>query len=247
MRSQRVDPFDVAKDEVEAAVRKVQFMHKEWRRQLEQQNTAENQQFKDLHAEIKGELQLLDYDLQEVDRSITTVEQNRDKFHLSDEQLKARRAFVTRSQQAHREVEADLNGNKANAKMEEDRRQALLSSSKKEQQKQQQRSALEADAYFEQETLLQKRLVEQQEDELLQLSKATQRVGQVAVAINSELHDHQRMLDELNDDFDEQTQKMGALMKGVTGVLKTSNKCQIGGLAGLILLFVLLVWLIFNT
>lgn len=247
MRSQRVDPFDVAKDEVEAAVRKVQFMHKEWKRQLEQQNTAENQQFKDLHAEITGELQLLDYDLQEVDRSIQTVEQNRDKFHLSDEQLKARRAFVTRSRQAHREVQQDLTGARASTKMEEDRRRALLSHSKKEQLREQQRSAFEAEAYLEQESLLHKRLIDQQEDEIGQLAKATQQVSQVAQTINSELQSQQQMLKDLNEDFDEQTQKMGALMKGVSGVLKTSNKCQIGGVASLILLFFVLLWLIFST
>mmetsp|Transcript_99547 Transcript_99547/g.195561 ORF Transcript_99547/g.195561 Transcript_99547/m.195561 type:complete len:251 (+) Transcript_99547:149-901(+) len=247
-RSGRVDPFDVAKEEVEATVRKVQFMHKEWSKLLDTENTSESQKFKDLHAEIMGELQLLSYDLQEVENSINTVEQNREKFgHLTDDQLRARRAFVARSRAAHKDVQDAMTGSKAAAKMEEDRRQALLGKRSRDEQAQQQRSAYEAGAYLEQERFLQRQLVNQQEDELTELSKATQRVGQVAQTMHGELQMQQKLLDELNDDMDEQLDKMGFVMKGLGKVLKTSNGWQISGIVGLILLFVLEVILIFNT
>merc|ERR1719401_1960781 len=116
MMSTRVDPFDVARDEVKATVRKIQYMHKEWKRLLDTENTSESQQFKDLHAEIMGELTRLSYDLQDVENSISTVEQNRDKFHLSDSQLKDRKEFVARSKAAHAEVRGDLTGPKATSK-----------------------------------------------------------------------------------------------------------------------------------
>jgi len=67
------------------------------------------------------------------------------------------------------------------------------------------------------------------------------------LTINGELQTHVKMLEELNEDIDEQTHRMGILMKGVSAVLKTSNKCQTFGLIGLILLFVVEVWLMFNT
>lgn len=251
MRSQQQDPFEVARVEVEAAVKKVQFMHKEWRRLLEQSNTAENRQFKDLQEEIRGELQMLDYDLKEVSRSIQTVEQNRERFHLSDADLAVRNAFVKRCREAHQEMESEMNGSRAQAKMEEDRRQALVGNRQREQQEQQRRSALSAQAnaqgFFAQEQLLQRQLINQQEDELVELSKATQRVGQVAQTLNGELQTQAKMLEELNDDIDEQASRMGVLMKGVSSVLKTSNKWQIYGLTGLVLFFVVEVWLIFNT
>jgi len=247
MLNHRVDPFDVARDEVEAAVRKVQFMHKEWKKLLERENTAESKQFKDLHAEINGELQLLNYDLQEVERSIQTVEQNRQKFHLDDSQLAARRAFVAKSRAAHKEVQGDLNGQQAKSKMENDQRQALLSHKSKEQEQQQRRNAREAEVLFEQEQMLQRQLKNQQEDELVELSKATQRVGQVAKTINGELQLQQQLLEELNEDIDEQTHRMNAVMKGVGTLLKTGNRYQIYSLLGLIGIFLLLVFLIFGS
>lgn len=245
--STRVDPFEVAKDEVDAAVRKIQFMLKEWRRLLSKENTSDSQKFKDLHAEIMGELQMLTCDLNEVENSITTVEQNREKFQLSDRQLQDRRDFVARCRATHQEVKGELTGQRAQTKMEDDRKEALLSHKNKEQRAQQQRSAYQAQDFYEQEQFLQRQLVNQQEDELAELSKATQRVGQVAQTINGELQTQARMLDELNEDIDEQTQRMGFIMKGVGAVLKTSNKWQISGLIGLISLFALEVFLIFNT
>merc|ERR1719401_343384 len=247
MMSTRVDPFDVARDEVKATVRKIQYMHKEWKRLLDTENTSESQQFKDLHAEIMGELMRLSYDLQDVEASIATVEQNRDKFHLNDGQIRDRKDFVLRSKAAHKEVHDDLTGSRATSKMEGDRRQSLLGQQHREQRAQQQRSAYEASAYLEQEQFLQRQLINQQEDELAELSKATQRVGQVAETINGELQTQQRMLDELNEDMDEQAQRMGFVMKGVGAILKTSNKWHITGLLGLVLLFVFEVFLIFNT
>jgi len=247
MRPQSQDPFDVARFEVDATIKKVQFMHKEWKRLLDQQNTSESQQFKDLHAEISGELQMLDYDIQEVARSIQMVEQNRDKFRLSDTELSARQAFVKKCQEGLQEVQSDLSSRRASSKMEEDRRQSLLSHRQKEQDEQQRRSAMDAEGYYAQEQMLQRQLIGQQEDELVELSKATLRVGQVALTINGELQTHVKMLEELNEDIDEQTHRMGILMKGVSSVLKTSNKCQTFGLIGLIVLFVVEVWLMFNT
>mmetsp|Transcript_67655 Transcript_67655/g.198019 ORF Transcript_67655/g.198019 Transcript_67655/m.198019 type:complete len:248 (-) Transcript_67655:89-832(-) len=247
MLSSSVDPFDVAREEVEAAVRKVRFMQKEWRRLLESENTAENQKFQELHSELAGELQQLDYDLQEVERSISTVEANRDRFRLDDEQLEARRQFVKSTRAAHREVQEEMSSRKTKAKMEDDRRQALLTQ-KSQQQREQQRRAAEDDAAFVQEQrMLQRQLIDAQEDELITLSKTTEMLNVTAHTFNGELESQQRMLDELNLDIDMEMQKMSGLTKGAGQVLKTSNKWQIFTVVGLMLVFFIELFLFLWT
>lgn len=243
--SSRGDPYDVAKAEVEAAVNKVQFMHKDWKRLLEKQNTADSQRFQDLHSELVGELQLLDYTLQDVDKSIQAVEQNRGKFHLTDAQVQVRRAFLNKCTAVRRDIDSDLKSRTVTAKMEDDRRQSLLGSQKGSSQHDRSRQAAE-DA-FGHEQQLHAQLIDQQEDELAELAKATQRVGHVAKTIKGELETQERMLDELNDDLDSQLQNMNGLMRGVGKVLKTGNKSHMFGLCGLISIFFLLVFLIFTT
>lgn len=251
MLSTRVDPFDVAKEEVEAAVRKVQFLHKEWRRLVETENTADSQRFKGLHAELLGELQQLEYDLQEVDVSISTVEENRSRFALDDTQIASRKAFLQRSRAVHQEVKSSLDSSKTRAKMDDDRRQLLQTirneAVRTEERERSRQGEINTDFYLQEQQLLQRQLLESQDQELIELSKTTQRLGQTAQVINQELQSQQKMLDELNDDMDREMEKMDFLTKGMGRLLKTNNWWQVYLIVGLILIFALLLVLIIWT
>jgi len=251
MLSTSVDPFDVAREEVEAAVRKVQFMHKEWRRLLEAENTAESRRFEDLQAELRGELQQLDYDLQEVDGSIATVEENRSRFLLDDAQIASRKAFLQRARAAYQEVKGDLDSGRARAKLEDDRRRALQSrreeARRTEERERSRREEVDADFYLQEQQMLQRQLLDSQDSELAELSKTTQRLGQTAQVINAELRQQQEILDDLNEDMEREMQKMDFLTKGMGRILKTNNWWQVYLIAGLILVFVLLLALIIWT
>mmetsp|Transcript_58404 Transcript_58404/g.94479 ORF Transcript_58404/g.94479 Transcript_58404/m.94479 type:complete len:246 (-) Transcript_58404:34-771(-) len=242
-----LDPFDVARDEVESAVKRVRHMHKEWLRLLDAENTAESRRFQDLHTELAGELQQLGYDLGEVDRSIQAVEQQRERFHLSDAQLATRKDFLAASTAAQKEVQGSMAGQAARSKMEEDRKRVLLSRQSQAQEQQQSRLAQESKAFHEEQRLLQRQLLASQEDELEALERGTQRLGQVAYTINGELESQQKMLDDLNEDIGREMERMDVVTKGMGALLKTSNKGQIYMVGGAILVFFILVFLILNT
>eukprot|EP00405_Crypthecodinium_cohnii_P033090 CAMPEP_0206519202 /NCGR_PEP_ID=MMETSP0324_2-20121206/65042_1 /ASSEMBLY_ACC=CAM_ASM_000836 /TAXON_ID=2866 /ORGANISM="Crypthecodinium cohnii, Strain Seligo" /LENGTH=267 /DNA_ID=CAMNT_0054012721 /DNA_START=134 /DNA_END=937 /DNA_ORIENTATION=+ len=264
------DPFDVARFEVEAAVKKVQFMHKEWKRLLNDTTDTETQQFKDLHNEIMGEIQMLNYDLQEISRSIQTVETHRDKFKLSDFDISSRKEFVQSCRHVQNEVESDMKSQETAVKIEAKQRQALLGNRANEDQQRRTgpggsgggsssstapaytggsagAAASSSSNYLEQEQMMQRQLLGEQDDELAELSKATMRIGQVAQTINGELKTQEKILQELNEDIDEQTNRMGILMKGVSGVLKTNNRWQTYALLLMVLTFLVEVTLIFST
>jgi len=247
MLSSVQDPFEVARDEVQAAVQKVKFMHKEWRRLLETENTCESHRFQDLHAELVGELQQLDYDLQEVARSITTVEENREHFKLSNEQLAARKRFVAESREAHKVAHDELGSRRTAAKMEDDRKKSMMSKRNQQEQAQQRQQEQQEDEFVRDQHTLQKQLIQNQEDELSTLQKTTEMLGVTAQTINGELESQQKMLDELNLDVELESDRMNEIMKGAGAVLKTNNKWQISGIIGLILLFIILLNLFIFT
>eukprot|EP00931_Biecheleriopsis_adriatica_P004199 TRINITY_DN105903_c0_g1_i1.p1 TRINITY_DN105903_c0_g1~~TRINITY_DN105903_c0_g1_i1.p1 ORF type:complete len:249 (-),score=92.29 TRINITY_DN105903_c0_g1_i1:51-797(-) len=247
MNSSSADPFDVAKDHVEAAVRKVRQMQKEWHRLLETENTAESSSFKDLEADLRSELTHLGEDLAEVETSIRAVESNREQFPVSDETLAARKDFLAASHAAVSDVRSSISSTYVQAKLEDDRKRLLLKKQRQAEEDQQRHLAQESKAFLEEQRMLQKQLIAQQEDELDAIGRGAQRLGQVAATINGELASQQQLLEELNQDIDKEMERMDAVTKGMAKLLKTSNKGQIYAVGGAILLFVILVFLILNT
>ncbi|CAE8581960.1 unnamed protein product [Polarella glacialis] len=241
------DPFDVARDEVETAVRKVRRLHKEWLRLLETENTSESRSFQEIHRELTGELQQLVSDLGEVERSIKAVEENRQRFHLSDAQLAARKDFWAASTAAQKDLQSSVTGQAARSKMDGDRKRTLLVRQDQAQEQQQQRLTQESKAFHEEQRLLQRQLLASQEDELEALERGTQRLGQVAYTINGELESQQKLLDELNEDVGREMERMDVVTKSMGALLKTSNRGQIYMVGAAILLFLILVFLILNT
>merc|ERR1711933_407688 len=103
------------------------------------------------------------------------------------------------------------------------------------------------EAFMEDQRHMQTQLYAQQDVELTELSKMARGLGDVAQTINVELQGQQKMLDELNADFDASTDKMNFLMRGVGRLLKASSTWQIYLIVGMVLFFVLEVFLIFFT
>ncbi|CAE7932700.1 SYP61 [Symbiodinium sp. KB8] len=157
------------------------------------------------------------------------------------------RTIVGTSQMAHQEINSSLSSAAVQNKFDEDRRQALLRNQRQAKETAERNLAQESKAFLEEQRLLQKQLLAQQEDELQALEKGAQRLGQVAYTINGEIESQQKLLDELNQDIEKEMERMDVVTKGMGALLKTSNKAQIYAVGGAIVLFVILVFLILNT
>merc|ERR1712232_820203 len=99
----------------------------------------------------------------------------------------------------------------------------------------------------ENEAFINQQLIVQQQDEALtELSKSAERLGQTAKTINIELQDHQRMLEELDEDIDRETEKLNFVMKRMGRLLKTSDNKQLCVIIGLVILAIVLLFLIIS-
>jgi len=243
MMSGSADPYFIAQEEVRAAVKKVQDMHEEWKTLLQKENTAKSGRFNTLHAEIQGELQHLGYDLQDVTATIEMVEDNRDRFKIDDSEINRRKDFVKSCHQTVKDLRDSVTSRQAQDKIQADQRKA---SAGRDEEKS--RTAVaENEVFLNRQRQDQAQIVQQQDNELTELSAVAQRLGNTARTINVELQDQQKMLEELDDDIDRETEKLNFVMKKIGRLLKTSDHKQLCVVIALFILMMLLVFMVINT
>lgn len=244
------DPYYVAKDEVVAAIKKVQGMHEEWKRLLHSENTARSSRFQELHVEITGELRQLDYDLQDITATISMVEENRAKFNFANAEITSRKAFVTNTRASVREIQDSVTGRAAQVKIEADKRSLITpassASNPRNTAETQKRMVKDNQEYLERQRRDQQQIVAEQDLALSDLSASAKRLEHTAQTINQELKDQQQMLQALDEDVDRETEKMNFVMKRVGRLLKTSDSKQLCLIIGLVVLLVVLIFLIIS-
>jgi hypothetical protein len=248
MLSATTDPYYVAKEEVEVALKKVKSMHANWKRILDGENTAKSNAFQELHVEIAGELRQLEFDFQDITATISMVEENRQRFKFDDAEINSRKQFVLASRQAAKEISESVNGAHADAKMATDKRELLMGQqqARKAAEARQSNNSQQNEAFISRQRQDQQMITQQQDDVLLELSKSAERLGQTAKTINIELQDHQRMLEELDEDIDRETEKLNFVMKRMGRLLKTSDNKQLCVIIGLVILAIVLLFLVIS-
>jgi hypothetical protein len=245
------DPYYVAKEEVEAALKRVQDMVSEWKRLLRAENTARCARFQELHAEISGELVNLDLDLKDITATINMVEDHRDnpKFnYVSAGEITSRKEFVKASLAVVREIQDSVSGRSAQAKIEADKRQVLQgSSSRSGGQAHDRRAEKDNEDFLARQRQDQQRIIQNQDETLNDISKSALRLGEAAKTINMELQDQQQMLEDLDKDVDRETEKLNFVMKRMGRLLQTGDSKQLCLIIGLFVLMVVLIFLIINS
>lgn len=248
MLSPASDPYYEAQDEVKSAIKKMQGMHATWKQLLDSENTARSQRFQDAHAELAAELRQLDMDLQDISATISMVEGNRVAFSISDAEIAARKRFVTGSRSTIKEYQNEVTGQRTLSKLESDKKSSLMRSSASGSNS----GARQAPSKHNQDFLNSQResqmqIMTRQDEDLTEISASAQRLNNSAQVINNELKEQQKMLEELDDDLDKQTEKLNFVMKRMGKLLKTSDNKQLCLIIGLTCLMVFLIFLIINT
>jgi len=239
------DPYYIAQEEVKAAVNKVKDMHEEWKDLLQRENTAKSSKFTTLHSELAGELQHLGYDLQDVTATIEMVEDNRERFKIDDSEIKKRKDFVKQCHQTVQDIKDSTSSRQTLDKIQADQRKAQSSASRDDEKSK--AASRENQNFLNNQRQDQQQIISQQDEELTQLSKVAQRLGDTARTINVELQDQQKMLEELDEDIDRETEKLNFVMKKVGRLLKTSDSKQLCVVIALFVLFMVMMFLVINT
>eukprot|EP00999_Lentomonas_sp_LEN2_P001777 NODE_288_length_1715_cov_36.452771_g259_i0.p1 GENE.NODE_288_length_1715_cov_36.452771_g259_i0~~NODE_288_length_1715_cov_36.452771_g259_i0.p1 ORF type:complete len:255 (-),score=45.26 NODE_288_length_1715_cov_36.452771_g259_i0:304-1068(-) len=243
------DPFFVVKSEVEQAMLTIEQLYKNWKALLQKTNTSQNQEFKWTVDELNTSLKNVEWDLQDLDETISIVESNPHKFQLDPSELNAQKKFITNTRDRTNSIRNDMNSATTKSKMEKDVRDSLLAAGGKQPRADAYSAPVDTTPdenmsdrqYFEatqQETQL---LMKQQDVQLDQVFDTVQDLKSTAKLIGTELDDQVVLIKEVDDKVEYTGNLLERNSKKLADVYKKSNdKKSLCFIAFLILIIIVL-------
>ncbi|XP_077013282.1 syntaxin-6 isoform X1 [Tamandua tetradactyla] len=171
------DPFFVVKGEVQKAVNTAQGLFQRWTELLQDPSTATREEIDWTTNELRNNLRSIEWDLEDLDETISIVEANPRKFNLDATELRIRKAFITSTRQVVRDMKDQMSTSSVQALAERKNRQALLGESGGQSWSTRttdkyghlDRELQLANSHFIEEQQAQQQLIVEQQDEQLEL------------------------------------------------------------------------------
>uniref|UniRef100_A0A1A7YKJ9 Syntaxin 6 n=1 Tax=Iconisemion striatum TaxID=60296 RepID=A0A1A7YKJ9_9TELE len=250
------DPFFVVKGEVEKAVLAAQNLHRRWSKLQQDGGGASKEEIDWTTNELRNSLRSIEWDLEDLDETISIVESNPKKFHLDTAELMRRKAFITDTRHSVKNMKeqmlspaADPNLNQADRKKKqvlvgECGAQGPIWQPSSDKYRRLDHQLQNANSQFIEEQQVQQQLIAEQQNEQLELVSGTIGVlKNMSERIGIELEEQTVMLDDFGHEMDNTQSRLDNVMKKLAKVSHmTSDRrqwCAIG-----VLLFILLVVLL---
>jgi hypothetical protein len=218
------DPYYVARDAVNQSVSEIQTSFRRWEKQLADESTN-SKIFTETTRALLDDVDRLEEDLSVIDSSIRVVEANPTRFVLRSGELESRKQWSSSQHRVCADIRVKLNGPQAKAKIDTEKRKVALREAESEREKRQTKES--NDSSISESRQVHQQITNQQDETLTELARVTDRLGQTAIVINTELKDQERLLSELDRDVDRQSEKMNYVMGKMAKLLKTSDTKQL--------------------
>lgn len=238
------DPFYVVKDDLAGKLQELERQLGRFNQLLWNDNTVTSSQFKDCKRALSRGLRDAEAQLKDLELTIGYVERDRPSFaHIDDRELDERRSFVASARTALSQTREALSGDKTRAKLQADETAAIRA----------QRGDLGAKTdiemantnYIHQQHGATRQILQEQDDNLEQLDSAVDRVHHMATEIHGELKTQSRLIDNLESEIDETSEKMNFVMGKLAKLLKTKDTCQLLTIIVLTVVLIVLAMILF--
>lgn len=251
------DPFFVVKGEVQKAVNGAQSLHQRWSELLQEGGGASKEEIDWTTNELRNSLRSIEWDLEDLDETISIVESNPKKFNLDAAELTKRKLFITNTRTTVKEMKEQMSGPTA-AGSEKKNRQALLGERGSQgpiwQPGSDRYDRLDhqlqnANSQFIEEQQVQQQLIAGQQEEQLELVSGTIGVlKNMSERIGMELDEQAVMLDDFSHEMDSTQSRLDNVMKKLAKVSHmTSDRrqwCAIGVLLAMLLVIIFLFFIL---
>lgn len=247
------DPFFVVKGEVQKAVNAAQSLHQRWSELLQEGGGASKEEMDWTTNELRNSLRSIEWDLEDLDETISIVESNPKKFNLDSAELSKRKGFITNTRQTVKEMKEQMSSPAA-VSLDKKNKQALLGERGAQgpiwQPGPDKYTRLDnqlqtANSQFIEEQQTQQQLIADQQDEQLELVSGTIGVlKNMSERIGMELDEQAVMLDDFGHEMDNTHSRLDNVMKKLAKVSHmTSDRrqwCAIGVLLGILFVLIML-------
>ncbi|XP_042273773.1 syntaxin-6 [Thunnus albacares] len=251
------DPFFVVKGEVQKAVNAAQSLHHRWSELLQEGGGASKEEMDWTTNELRNSLRSIEWDLEDLDETISIVESNPKKFNLDAAELSKRKAFIVSTRLTVKEMKEQMS-RPAVSSTDRKNKQALLGERGAQgpiwQPGPDKYSRLDsqlqnANSQFIEEQQAQQQLMAEQQDEQLELVSGTIGVlKNMSERIGMELDEQAVMLDDFSHEMDNTQSRLDNVMKKLAKVSHmTSDRrqwCAIGVLLAILFVVILLFFIL---
>jgi len=241
------DPFYVVKEEVQQSVNGISTLFDRWRDLLEHSNTAQNEEFKWTTDELKSGIKSVEYDLTDLEETISIVENNKGKFKVEPSEIEGRRQFVNDTKKKIQVIKDELLSLKTKSKMERDQREILMVQNKPRDKYAKLEQAIQEDneEFIKGQGQRQEQIIREQDDHLDVLSGAVGTLKNYSNVINTSLNEQKQLIEEIDHKTDKADSGMKGVMRKVNNLIDATNdSTQVCIIIFLLLAFVGLVILV---
>ncbi|XP_075993618.1 syntaxin-6 [Genypterus blacodes] len=247
------DPFFVVKGEVQKAVNSTQSLHHRWSELLQEGGGASKEELDWTTNELRNSLRSIEWDLEDLDETISIVESNPKKFNLDAPELMKRKDFITSTRNTVKQMKDQMCSPGA-ASADKKNKQAPVGERGAhgpiwqpgpDKYTRLDRQLQNANTSFIDEQQTQQQMIADQQDEQLELVSGTIGVlKNMSERIGMELDEQAVMLDDFGHDMDNTQSRLDNVMKKLAKVSHmTSDRrqwCAIGVLLGILFVILLL-------
>ncbi|XP_056894649.1 syntaxin-6 [Takifugu flavidus] len=251
------DPFFVVKGEVQKAVNAAQSLHQRWSELLLQAGGASKEELDWTTNELRNSLRSIEWDLEDLDETISIVESNPRKFHLDIAEMSKRKHFISNTRQIVKEIKeqmsspADVSMDKKYKNQEKGEHigQGPVWQHGTDKYSRLDQHLQNANSHFLEEQQAQQQLIAGQQDEQLELVSGTIGVlKNMSERIGVELDEQAVMLDDFSHEVDKTHSKLDNVMKKLAKVSHMTSDgrqwCAIGILLALLFAVILLFFIL---
>ncbi|XP_031767254.1 syntaxin-6 [Galleria mellonella] len=253
------DPFYVVKDEVFKALNKTRGLYLRWQEISKAPTIPNSPEVEWTSTELRNALRSIEWDLEDLEDTISIVEKNSSKFKIDNKEICDRRSFIEATKQEVKVMKGKMSLNR-NRDNDGTAREPLLGEespmhfgnywtstpkySKYSKLANQTDSPNRFDAYDNDIMSMQEKMLNNQNDQLQVISNSVGSLKTVSKQIGIELDEQAVMLDDLNTELENADSKLDSTIKKVAKVLHMNNDRRqwlaIAILVGLLVLILIL-------
>ncbi|KAM3924299.1 syntaxin-10 [Leptodactylus fuscus] len=243
------DPFSVVRGEVQKALNTSRGLYQRWCELLQESQVTSVEEFDWTTNELRNSLRSIEWDLEDLEETISIVESNQKKFKISEAELNERREFVEKTRSSLKEMRDHISSPRAQAFTERKNREALgvsqpLTSDRFSRLDEEIMSG--NSRYIEEQQAQQQLIMNAQDEELELVSGSIRVLKNMSGKIGDELDEQAVMLDEFSYEMDNTQSRMDTVLKRMAKVSHmTSDRRQWCAIAALVVvLFIVLILLL---
>ncbi|KAG8200172.1 hypothetical protein JTE90_024957 [Oedothorax gibbosus] len=234
------DPFFVVKNEVVEAVNKTKDLYQRWS-ELKDLNLISKEEVEWTTNELKNSFRSIEWDLEDLEETISIVENNPKKFKIDGSEIDTRKAFIDKTKE-----EVQLMKDKMFETREKKMRQGLLGTGYAKYTRLENEVESPTQAKFIEDTHQAQQLIVSSQDEQIERVGAT--VGtlkSMSKQIGNELEEQSIMLDDLGYEMEVTESKLDATTTKIAKALHMTSDRRQWTAIGILLLIMFLVILLF--